>query len=313
MSKIIQVGTRGSKMALLQTQAVVDAVHALDLGYTLEPFIIQTTGDWKPEHGEKSLGSYGTGGNGVFVREIENALADGRVRCAVHSLKDMPSTPPEGFAVDHVLKREEPRDAFVSFKYNSLDDMPAGAVLGTSSLRRRAIILQKRQDLQLAPLRGNVPTRLEKMQQGQVDAAILGAAGLQRVGMTEQIKHYFDPAEMLPACGQGTVAIEIKSDDDELRTLFDKIHCATTGLCIAAERAVLRTLGGSCQTPMGAYASLANGQMALAALIADMDCSNVREAALTGAVNTRQEAEALGTKLAQQLLAQAPAKSACSC
>lgn len=299
-------------MALLQTQAVIDAVHALGLGYTLEPFIIQTTGDWKPEHGEKLLGSYGTGGNGVFVREIENALADGRIQAAVHSLKDMPSTPPAGFAVDHVLKRTEPRDAFVSVKYKSLKDMPAGAVLGTSSLRRKAIILQRRQDLQIVPLRGNVPTRLEKLEQGQVDAAILGAAGLHRVEMTQHIKHYFDPSEMLPACGQGAIAIEICSDDNELRELFDKIHDAETGLCIAAERAVLRALGGSCNTPMGAYATLQNGDMNIAALVADMDCSNVREASASGAVKTRMDAEKLGAELGLKLLGNIPvAANAC--
>ncbi len=190
MTDTLRIGTRGSKLAMVQTHMVVDAVRRVHPGLMVEVKEILTSGDWKPEHGETRLAE-AAGGKGLFAKEIERALLDGEIDCGVHSLKDMPSFLPPGLEIPFVLEREDPRDVFLSHQYDSLESMPAGSVVGTSALRRQAFILQKRPDLKVVPLRGNVPTRIEKMKSGQVGALVLASAGLRRLGLESEIKQYF--------------------------------------------------------------------------------------------------------------------------
>ena len=240
-------------MALKQTNMVEKALQSQypDLEVQIVP--IATSGDWKPQDGEKRLSDI-EGGKGLFVREIEKALMDGDIDCAVHSMKDVPSFLPQGMAIDHVLEREDARDAFVCHTAKSFMEMRAGSVIGTSSPRRQSMLLAKRPDLKVVPFRGNVATRLEKVAQGQVDATFLAVAGLKRLGIEGDYIHAIETSDMIPACGQGIVAIETRDDDHETRDLLDKIHHAPTGVCGFLERRVLQILDGSCHTSIGAHA-----------------------------------------------------------
>ncbi|PZO86581.1 MAG: hydroxymethylbilane synthase, partial [Micavibrio aeruginosavorus] len=196
-TKSLKIGTRGSPLALLQTEMVEGALKARLPDLQIERVVIRTTGDWKPEQGEKRL-SEAEGGKGLFAREIELALLDRTIDCAVHSLKDMPSFLPEGLALDHMLERADPRDAFICHKVSSYMDLPQGAVVGTSSLRRQAFLLAKRPDLKIVPIRGNVQTRLAKLAEGQVDATYLAMAGLDRLGISGDFIHPVSMEDMLP-------------------------------------------------------------------------------------------------------------------
>ncbi len=296
----IRIGTRASKLALIQAHTVQERLQAAHPGLEAEIVEITTSGDWKPSDGETRL-SEAEGGKGLFAKEIETALLDGHVDIGVHSLKDMPSFLPDGLVIDHVLEREDPRDVFISANYKSLEELPQGAKLGTSSLRRQAMALALRPDLEIVPLRGNVGTRLEKIQGGQADATFLAAAGLKRLGLEEHIKAYMGIDQMLPAAAQGVIGIECRAGEDDIQEALKAIHHEPTGFCATAERAALQILDGSCHTPIGAYAVLEGKQVTLKALVASEDGAEVYKDSISGAVKNTQDAQALGETLGRQL------------
>ncbi len=296
----IRIGTRASALAMVQTNMVADALRGAHPGLSVEIIKIETSGEWKPAEGENRL-SEAQGGKGLFAKEIEQAILEKRVDCGVHSMKDMPSFLPEGLALDHVFPREDARDAFLSNDYKTFSDLPEGATVGTSSLRRQAMILARRPDLKIVPFRGNVPTRIEKLRAGQVDATLLAMAGLNRLALTDEISSIIAPEEMLPASCQGIVGIETRTEDEKTRSLFDPLHCPETGLRAAAERAALQVLDGSCHTPIGAYAVLDDGQMHLRVMVADLDGSRTWFEEATEMVADISSAIALGEKLGHAL------------
>ena len=296
----IRIGTRASKLALIQVDMVKARLMKAFPDLEIEVVEITTSGDWKPQHGETRLSEV-DGGKGLFAKEIEAALLDGQVDIGVHSLKDMPSFLPEGLVIDHVLEREDPRDAFISAKYNSLSDLPQGAKLGTSSLRRQAMALALRPDLEIVPLRGNVGTRLEKIEGGQADATFLAVAGLKRLGLEKRITSYMSAEEILPAAAQGIVGIERRADDEAVKGLLDVLHHAPTGLCAGAERAALQILDGSCHTPIGSYAVLDGEEMKLRVLVASADGTQVYKDEISGAITKPAQAKALGETVGRRL------------
>jgi hydroxymethylbilane synthase len=245
------------------------------------------------------------GGKGLFVKELEVAMAEGRADLAVHSLKDVPMELPEGFALAAVLEREDPRDAFVSNDYASLDELPAGAVVGTSSLRRQSLIAARYPHLVVRPLRGNLDTRLGKLDRGDYAAIILAAAGLIRLGLRQRIRVLLDPASSLPAAGQGAMAIEIAERREaggiDLMALLAPLNHEATAQAVTAERKVSKVFGGSCQVPLAAFATVEGGQMHLRAMVATPDGSRMASAEVRGAAG---DPEALGAQVAELLRAQ---------
>lgn len=238
------------------------------------------------------------GGKGLFVKELEVAMAEGRADLAVHSLKDVPMDLPEGFALAAILQREDPRDAFVSNQYASLDALPAGSVVGTSSLRRQAFIAARYPDLIIQPLRGNLGTRLRKLDQGDYAAIILAAAGLKRLGLPERIRAYLEPEQSLPAAGQGAMAIEVPTNRPELITYLQPLNHIETAQAVFAERAISKAFGGSCQIPLAAFAQIVDGQMNLRAMIASPDGLQMARGHVQGAAS---DFLALGQQVVQQL------------
>lgn len=303
----MKLGTRGSKLALIQTQKVVDALKAKNPDLHVEIVVIQTSGDWKPSHGETLL-SAAAGGKGLFAREIEAALKDGRIDAGVHSLKDIETFMPKDLVIRHTLKREDPRDAFICNIASSIDALPEGAVIGTSSVRRAAILLARRPDLKIVPFRGNVDTRLQKLDDGQVHATILAASGLVRMGLTARVAHYLEPESMLPAVCQGVIAIQTRVDDTQAQSYLDTIHHVPTGLQAVAERAVLAVLDGSCRTPIGSYAQwVDDNTIRLRTLVVAPDGTALYRHEETATVKTEQDAHALGLRVGNVLKAQTPA------
>lgn len=244
------------------------------------------------------------GGKGLFVKELEVAMAEGRADLAVHSLKDVPMELPEGFALAAVMEREDPRDALVSTRFASLDEMPPGTVVGTSSLRREAALRSRYPHLVVQPLRGNLDTRLAKLDRGDYGAIILAAAGLKRLGLTDRIRALLDPAISLPAAGQGALGIEIRSDRPELAAWLAPLDHVPTALAVGAERAVSRRLGGSCQVPLAAHAHWDGARLQLDAFVATPDGSRSVQAQRAAEVRNAADAEALGNAVADALLAQ---------
>ena len=243
------------------------------------------------------------GGKGLFVKELEVAMAEGRADLAVHSLKDVPMELPEGFALAAVLEREDPRDAFVSNDYAALAELPPGAVVGTSSLRRQSLIAARYPQLVIKPLRGNLDTRLGKLDRGDYAAIILAAAGLKRLGLPERIRALLAPEDSLPAAGQGAMAIEIAERDDgvDLRALLAPLNHLATAQAVTAERKVSKVFGGSCQVPLAAFATVADGQMHLRAMVATPDGSRMASAEVRGAADTAEQlGEAVAKLLAEQ-------------
>ena len=238
------------------------------------------------------------GGKGLFVKELETALADGRAHIAVHSLKDVPMVLPDGFALACVMEREDPRDAFVSPHYARLQDLPQGAVVGTSSLRRQVLLQALRPDLKIEPLRGNLDTRLRKLDEGQYDAIVLAAAGLIRLGLRARIKAILTPEQSLPAPGQGALAIEVLSSRTDAAAWLAPLNDSETAHCVRAERAFSRALGGSCQVPLGGYARMDDGELWLRGFVATPDGRQRVSGELRGAPD---EDESIGRRLAQQL------------
>jgi hydroxymethylbilane synthase len=238
------------------------------------------------------------GGKGLFIKELEVAMQEGRADLAVHSMKDVPMVMPEGFVLAAISARENPCDAFISNKYAGLDDLPAGAVVGTSSLRRESILRARYPQLVIKSLRGNLDTRLKKLDAGEYDAIILAAAGLIRLGLKERIKSVLTPEQSLPAPGQGALGIEVQSDLPGAAELVAALNDAETAHCVRAERAFSRALGGSCQVPLGGYAILENGELWLRGFVATPDGKQMVSAELRGAP---QDDESIGRILAQML------------
>ncbi len=250
------------------------------------------------------------GGKGLFVKELEVAMQEGRADLAVHSLKDVPMDLPEGFELAAVLEREDPRDAFVSNEYASLAALPAGAVVGTSSLRRQALVAARYPHLVIRPLRGNLDTRLGKLDRGEYAAIILAAAGLKRLGLEARIRAVLEPQESLPAPGQGAMAIEIPAARAELRALLAPLNHAATAQAVAAERAVSKIFGGSCQIPLAAFATVAAGELHLRAMVATPDGSRVAAADVRGSAAAPA---ALGSEAAVVLQTQDAAAILAAC
>ena len=294
MSTLV-VATRESRLALWQAEHVRNRLAVQ--GHTASLLGLTTRGD---QILDRTLAQ--VGGKGLFVKELEQALADGRADLAVHSLKDVPMDLPEGFMLAAVMQREDPRDALVSPRWGTLAEIPAGAVVGTASLRRTVLLRALRPDLQIEPLRGNLDTRLRRLDEGRYAAIVLAAAGLRRLGLTHRIRALFEPEQMLPAAGQGALALEcVQGRPDVLAALAPLMHVPTL-LAVAAERAVSRALGGSCSMPLAAHAVWQGDQLWLRAAWGDPAQPGmlVRSEA-RAAVDTPAEAEVLGKRVAQAL------------
>ena len=306
----VVIATRESRLAMWQARHV-KALLQTRLGWQVELLGMTTQGD---QILDRSLSK--VGGKGLFVKELEVALSEGRADIAVHSLKDVPMDLPEGFSLACVLEREDPRDAFVSNHFDSLAALPPGAVVGTSSLRRLVLLKALRPDLNIAPLRGNLDTRLRKLDAGDYDAIVLAAAGLMRLGLRSRIRSAFEPEDMLPAAGQGALGIEVRSDRTDLRQALATLADQPTWLAVTAERTVSRAMGGSCSMPLASFTTAAphaDGQaMRLRAAWGDpasaeaapgLPLAPLAHAEQTAVVRNFKDAEALGEAVAAQLRA----------
>ncbi|HUF88315.1 MAG TPA: hydroxymethylbilane synthase [Thermohalobaculum sp.] len=295
----LRLGTRGSPLALAQARearARLMAAHGLPEA-AFEIVVIRTTGD---KVTDRPLGEIG--GKGLFTREIEEALLAGAIDAAVHSMKDMPTLLPEGLAIACLLPREDPRDAYVSLAHASLAEMPAGAVVGTSSLRRRAQMLNRHPGLRVVEFRGNVQTRLRKLQEGVAEATFLAAAGLRRLGRDDVIRAVMDADEMLPAVAQGAIGLETRAADAATRALLAPIHDTPTGIRIAAERAFLAGLDGSCRTPIAGLAEIMGERLRLRGEIIRPDGTERLATERSGPLS---DAAAMGADAARELRARA--------
>ncbi|MBM3596897.1 MAG: hydroxymethylbilane synthase [Alphaproteobacteria bacterium] len=293
----IRLGTRGSPLALIQTREVHDRLIAahpeLAAPGAVETVVIRTTGDRVQDRTLAEIG-----GKGLFTKEIEEALLAGTIDVAVHSMKDVPTFLPDGLEIDCLLPREDPRDAFICPNAPSLAALPAGALVGTASLRRQTQILNRRPDLKVAPLRGNVDTRLRKLEAGECAATVLALAGLRRLGRADVVTAVLEPEEMLPAVAQGAIGLECRTDDRETRRLLGALNDGPTSVCIAAERALLAALDGSCRTPIAALATLNAGALSLRGLVISLDGRQCHWSARQGAP---ADAARMGTEAGEEL------------
>jgi hydroxymethylbilane synthase len=291
----LRIGTRGSKLALAQSEWVQAKIEAEHPRARVELVKIKTKGD-RVLHSPLSR----IGGKGLFVKELEDALLGGEVDLAVHSLKDVPAELPKELELAVYPKREDPRDAFVSVKYKSIGELPRGAIVGTSSLRRSAQLLHLRPDLRVIPLRGNVDTRLRKMESGDLQAIILAAAGLRRLGLNERMTALLSPEQFLPAVGQGVLGLELRKKDRNLKEFLKFLDHEETERTARAERAFLARLGGGCQVPLAGYAMLKGNRLHLEGMVAEPDGTMAMRKRLSGA---KERPEELGKSLAEDLLA----------
>ena len=300
----IVIGSRGSQLALWQANWVKDQLIAA--GHEIAIEIIRTTGDklqsFPPEQPlptslERSVAEAGT--KGLFIKEIETALLAGEVDLAVHSLKDLPTVLPEGLILAAVPPREDARDVFISVNAEPFEQLPAGARVGTSSPRRQAQLRRLRPDLELVALRGNLDTRLRKLERGDCHALVLAAAGLHRLGLRDRITGYFDFDQICPAVGQGALAIEIPRENAALERALAPLDDPATHLAVRAERAMLQGLGGGCQVPIAAHASLEGAQLRLRGIVASLDGSRLIRAVAAG---VEEDPESLGSAVADDLL-----------
>ena len=295
---LITIATRESRLALWQAEHVKALME--QSGHTVNLLGMTTQGDQILDRALSQVG-----GKGLFVKELEVALESGKADLAVHSLKDVPMDLPPGFALGCVMEREDPRDAWVSPHYASLHDLPQGATVGTSSLRRTVLLKSLRPDLNIEPLRGNLDTRLRKLDEGLYQGIVLAAAGLKRLGLSERIRAIFEPEEMLPAAGQGALGIEIMANRQDMHEALKALSDQSTWLAVAAERAVSRTMGGSCSMPLAAYGTLSGEYLTLRAAWGDVESNSpLVQARLTREVANIEQAQALGQEVASMLIAQ---------
>lgn len=291
--KELVIGSRGSKLALWQAQAVARSIESANPDVSVRIEKIRTKGDHISDVPLAKIG-----GKGLFVKEIEEALLEGRVDLAVHSLKDVPDLVPEGLTLAAFLKRDSPFDALVSERFATLAGLPGGARVGTSSLRRKCQLLAKRPDLDILPLRGNVDTRLRKLSEG-LDAVVLASAGLIRLGLADRITEILRPPDFIPAVGQGVVAVECREEDGWVRKILEALDDRGTRLQVIAERAFLKEIGGGCQVPLGANAQLLEGQIRIIGFIGTPDGKRVIRDEI---IAEEKSAEEVGRELAQRLL-----------
>lgn len=292
---LIRIATRQSLLALWQAEYVAARLKELHPGLAVELVKMVSQGDKILDTPLAKIG-----GKGLFVKELEEGLLRGDADIAVHSMKDVPMEFPEGLHLAVICEREDPRDAFVSNKYAVLDELPQGAVVGTSSLRRQCQLLERRPDLQVKFLRGNVQTRLKKLDDGDYDAIILAGAGLIRLELQDRIRHMIDITTSVPACGQGAVGIECRADDAEVNALLAPLNHESTATRVKAERAMNRRLEGGCQVPIGGYAELDHGVIVLHGLVGRPDGTEVVRGSISG---RPEDAEEMGQVLAEDLLA----------
>ena len=296
MNDRLRIATRKSPLALWQAEHVKQRLEQAHKGLEVELVTMTTQGDKILDTPLAKIG-----GKGLFVKELEQGMLDGLADIAVHSIKDVPMEFPEGLFLSTILEREEPCDAFVSNKFNNINELAKGSVVGTSSLRRRCQLLDKRPDLTVKDLRGNVNTRLKKLDDGEYDAIILACAGLIRLEMPDRIRQRIDHEIILPAVGQGAVGIEAREDDKETLSLLSVLDDSNTRTRIIAERAFNHRLNGGCQVPIACHAILEGDQLKMRGLVGEPDGSRIIESAASG---QRNEAEAIGIKLADELLSQ---------
>ncbi|EOW9199246.1 hydroxymethylbilane synthase [Vibrio cholerae] len=292
----IRIATRQSPLALWQANYVKDALMAAHPGLQVELVTMVTRGDVILDTPLAKVG-----GKGLFVKELEIAMLEGRADLAVHSMKDVPVDFPDGLGLVTICEREDPRDAFVSNTYAKIEDLPSGAIVGTCSLRRQCQLKAARPDLVIKELRGNVGTRLSKLDAGEYDAIILAAAGLKRLELESRIRSFIEPEQSLPAVGQGAVGIECRVNDQRVRALLAPLNHADTADRVRCERAMNLTLQGGCQVPIGSYALLEGNHIWLRALVGEPDGSQIVRGEIRG---PRTQAEQLGITLAEQLLSQ---------
>lgn len=306
MKNKIVIGTRGSKLALWQAEWIKSELQKRNPGLEIEFNKIKTTGDKILDVPLAKVG-----GKGLFVKEIEEALLRNEADIAVHSMKDVPTDFPGGLHLAVICEREDPRDAFIApvqsskFKVQSFKELPQGACVGTSSLRRSCQLLSIRPDLKIEQLRGNLDTRLRKLDEGQFDAIILAAAGVKRLGWTARITETLSPETSLPAIGQGAVGIECRTSDEFINRLIAPLNHPETSVCVRAERALLKKLEGGCQVPVAAYARLVNGKLIIEGLVGSVSGDRIIKDRLEG---SPEHAESLGVKLAEILLSQGAKK-----
>ncbi|WP_422614798.1 hydroxymethylbilane synthase [Methylobacter svalbardensis] len=294
--KIIRIATRRSPLALWQAEHVAKLLERTFPGCRTELVKMTTQGDKILDAPLAKIG-----GKGLFVKELEQGMLDGSADIAVHSMKDVPVEFPEGLHLSAILTREDPTDAFVSNHYPTLQDLPANARIGTCSLRRQCQIKELYPDAEILSLRGNVNTRLSKLDAGEYDAIILASAGLKRLGMAERISQCLDIGISLPAIGQGAIGIECRVDDLEVNQMLSVLHDSETGLCLAAERAMSARLNGGCQVPIAGFARLQGEKLFMRGLVGSPDGSVIYRSERTGGLD---KAEAIGTMIAEDLLAQ---------
>ena len=290
------IASRESALALWQTRYIAARLNQLYPSMTVQILGMTTQGDQILDSPLSKIG-----GKGLFVKELENAMLEGRADIAVHSVKDVPMNLPPGFTLAAIGEREDPRDALVSNRFDSLEALPVGARVGTSSLRRECQLRARFPHLLIEPLRGNVQTRLRKLDEGHYDAIILAAAGLKRLGLAARIRLELTPEQSLPAVGQGALGIECLASRTDLLALLAPLNHADTAACVHAERSMSRSLGGSCQVPLGGYAQIINDTISLRGFVAEIDGSRIISGQISG---TRDQAETLGATLGAQLITQ---------
>ena len=296
MESLIKIGTRGSALALWQANWVKSAILNRFPEVSVELEIIKTKGDAFLNAPLAEIG-----GKGLFVKEIEQALLDKRIDIAVHSMKDMPGDIPAGLRIGAVPKRENPYDALVSLNGLVFSDLPQGAVIGTGSLRRASQLLHKRPDIQIAPLRGNLNTRLEKLETEKMDAIVLAVAGIKRLGLEERITERLDESIMLPAAGQGALCIEIRDDDQKTSSIVDSLNHEQTRLAVTGERAFLNRLEGDCHIPVAAFGRINDQRLVLTGLVADISGRQIIKKSMSSAPDSAHET---GVLLADALLSE---------
>ncbi len=296
MSHSLRIATRKSALAMWQAEHVAALLRQAHPGLEIELIGMSTQGDKILDTPLAKIG-----GKGLFVKELEQGMLEERADIAVHSMKDVPVELPEGLHLAVIMEREDPRDAFVSNRYSQLEELPQGAVVGTSSLRRQCQLADRRPDLKIVPLRGNVNTRLRKLDDGEFDAIILAAAGLKRLGFQKRITAYIESEQSLPAIGQGAIGIECRTDDARVNALIAPLHDPETAVCVLAERAMNHRLMGGCQVPIAGFAVLNRDKLFMRGLVGEPDGSRIMRAEINGPA---AEPESLGIAVAEDLLGQ---------